>query len=107
MFSIFSLVEMLKFPLTSLEFLDTLMTSDMLSIFDIFFEVSYLRKSTFGLGTAACNILLGETLWIASAKSFILNGFKSQFFSGSNLFFSEATNSVFFSSLAKILSTEI
>ena len=75
------------------------MTSDMLCFFlgwTIFVEISSLTKYTFGLGTAVCNILWGETLLIASAKSFILNGFKSQFFSGSNHFFGEATNGLFF-----------
>ena len=95
MVSIFSLVKTLKFSLKSLIFLDILMTSDMLSTFlgwTIFVEISSLTKSTFGLGTAECNTLRGETLLIASAKSYILNGFKLQFFSGSNLFFGEASN---------------
>ena len=43
---------------------------------------------------------------IASGKSFMLNSFKSQFFSGLNPFFDEATNGLFFSSLAKIFSTK-
>ena len=43
-------------------------------VWTIFVEIGYLTKSTFGLGNAVCNILWGETLLIAAAKSFILNG---------------------------------
>ena len=80
MVSIFSLVKTLKFSLKSLILSDILMISDMLNTFSgwtMFVKISSLTKSTFGLGTAVCNILLGETLLRASAKSFILNGFKS------------------------------
>ena len=45
----------------------------------IFVEISSLTKSTIGLATSEWDILWGETLFIASAKSFIRNGFKSQF----------------------------
>ena len=55
-----------------------------------------LTKSTFGLGTAVCNILWGETLLLASAKPIILYSFESQFFSRSNLVFGEAFNGLFF-----------
>ena len=58
-----------------------------------------MTKSTFGLGTTVCNILWGQTLLIASAKSFTLKGFKSQIFSRSNLFFGEPTNGLLFFSL--------
>ena len=89
MVSRFSLVKTPKFSLKSLVFLEILITSDMLSTFlgsAVFVEINSLTKFTFCLGTAVCNILSGETLWIVSAKSFILKGFKLQFFSGSNLF---------------------
>ena len=111
MVSIFSLLKTFKTsPLKKLIFLDILMTSDMLRTFSdwtIFVQRSYRTKSSFGVGTGVCNIIWGETLLIASAKSFINNGFKSQFFRGSNLFFGEATKGLFFSSLAKNLLTEI
>ena len=75
----------------------------------IFVEISSLIESTFGLGNAVCIIIWGENLFTASAKFFILDGYKSQFFGGSNLFFGEATNglSLLNFSLAKIFSTEI
>ena len=88
-----------QFSLKSLVFLDVLMASDMLSTYlgsTIFVEISSLTKCTFGFGSAVSNIISGETLSIASAKSFIINDFKSQFFSGSNLFFDEAANVFFF-----------
>ena len=112
MVSIFSLVKTPKFSLKSLIFLDILMTSDMLITFlggTIFIEISSLIKSTFGLGNAVCIIIWGKSLFTASAKFFILNGYKSQFFGGSSLFFGEATNGLSFLnfSLAKIFSTEI
>ena len=77
-FLIFYLEKTLKFSLKSLIFLDILMTTDMLSTFlcwTIFVKIAFLTKSTFDWDITVCNILWGESLLIASAKSFMLNGF--------------------------------
>ena len=83
--SIFSLGKSRKFSLKVLIFLDILMTWYMLGTFldwTIFVGKSYLTKPIFDFGTAVCNRLWEKTLLVASAKSFIPNGFKSKFFSG-------------------------